>query len=162
MLAITTRYPGNFAASFGNNNKSLANGTFTAGITTTAEEEGAVATGGGTYAKKDYSNAQNYGTQALGRFSDAAGFHTIATNNAESVVGKFNQTKEGTLFQVGNGDDNDHRSNALEVYRDGHAEIQRVIDNELSVVNKGYVDNIKTELQNYVDIQLGVIENGSY
>ena len=66
------------------------------------------------------------------------------------------------MFQVGNGDDNDHRSNALEVYRDGHAEIQRVIDNELSVVNKGYVDNIKTELQNYVDIQLGVIENGSY
>lgn len=59
--------------------------------------------------------------------SMAGGLGTIATNNSELAVGKYNESttrddskgQAGTLFSVGNGSGNGNRKNALEVMDDG-------------------------------------------
>lgn len=77
----------------------------------------------------------------------------------QAVFGTFNDFVPGALFAIGNGTDDVHRSNAFEVYEDGHAEVQTMGDTDKSVVNKGYVDeltgNIETaldELHNYAQL----------
>lgn len=46
-----------------------------------------------------------------------------------------------SLFTIGNAGNDSKRSNAFEVYADGHTEIQAVGDTDNSVVTKGYVDS---------------------
>ena len=60
---------------------------------------------------------------AYGIASFVAGFHNIAVSNYQTVVGKYNNNKSNTLFEVGNGTSNSSRSNAFEVYADGHATV---------------------------------------
>ena len=56
-----------------------------------------------------------------------------------SSNGTYEEIK--TLFNVGNANNDSNRSNAFEVYADGHAEIQTVGNTDNSVVTKSYVDN---------------------
>lgn len=56
------------------------------------------------------------------------------------AVGLFNYDKENLVFQVGNGSFG-NRSNAFEVYQDGHAEIQTVGNTDNSLVNKKYLED---------------------
>lgn len=53
---------------------------------------------------------------------------------------------------IGNGTDNEHRSNAFKVYADGHAEVQTVGTSNNAVATKNYVDSAFTNLN---------IENGT-
>ena len=68
----------------------------------------------------------------------------VGDNNAgyanQAVVGKFNDNKSTTLFEVGNGTANDARSNAFEVGADGTAKVGAMGNDNLSVATKGYVD----------------------
>lgn len=50
---------------------------------------------------------------------------------------------EDMLLSIGNGTDKNNRSNAFEVYADGHAEVQTMGDTDNSVATKEYVDNLK-------------------
>ena len=77
---------------------------------------------------------------AYGTASYVGGFHNVAMQDYQTVVGKYNQNKFNTLFEVGNGADNTHRSNAFEVYLDGHAEVGLMGSTNKSVATKGYVD----------------------
>ena len=110
------------------------------------------------------SDAGGYATQAEGRFSFTRGFKTIATGlfattfgaetsaneSCQFVVGKHNDNKSNTLFEVGNGSGEGEtpKSNAFEVYLDGHAEVQTQGTTDNSIVTKKYVDNIKAEIEN--------------
>jgi hypothetical protein len=47
------------------------------------------------------------------------GEHLEFSNDSEAAVGAYNKTKSNLRFSVGNGSDESHRSNALEVYKDG-------------------------------------------
>lgn len=135
-----------------------ANGTYshTEGIRTETKEDAAGAhaegdaakayarashaEGTSTKAKGLSSHAEGYYTVANNDYSHSAGYHTKTGRNAQTVNGKWNIGKGNTLYEVGNGIGEDNRSNAFEVYEDGHAEIQTVGNNGLSVVNKDYVD----------------------
>lgn len=55
-------------------------------------------------------------------------------------MGKYNNNKETTLLEIGNGTSDTARSNAFEVYKDGHAEVQVQGTTDNSVANKNYVD----------------------
>lgn len=74
---------------------------------------------------------------AYGTASFVAGFHNTAINDYQTVVGKFNNNnKSNTLFEVGNGTDNTHRSNAFEVYQDGTIGIPNFNSNEERIGTK--------------------------
>ena len=66
---------------------------------------------------------------------------TIANYEGQFVIGKRNENKADTLFEIGNSENEYNRSNAFEVYADGHAEIQQVGTTDKSITTKKYVDD---------------------
>ena len=54
-----------------------------------------------------------------GASSHAEGVGTQTSNYGESSVGRFNESKDGLIFSVGNGTSDEERQNAFEVYEDG-------------------------------------------
>lgn len=99
------------------------------------------AEGYNTKANGKASHAAGYRSKAKADYSHASGEYSEATAQAQFVVGKYNKTNDDTLFIVGNGTSTTNRSNALEVYNDGHTEIQTMGETDNSIANKQYVDN---------------------
>jgi len=58
-----------------------------------------------------------------GDYSISLGLNTIATNYAQTVIGKNNENRTDALFEVGNGSNPFSRSNALTILKDGKTEI---------------------------------------
>lgn len=72
------------------------------------------------------SNAMGVGSHtegdycfASGDYSHAEGLSTKTIYSYQHVSGTYNDNKKGTAFEVGNGSDENSRSNAFEVYKDG-------------------------------------------
>lgn len=93
-----------------------------------------------------YSHAQGQSTKATGVASSTSGFNTEAAHTHQFVVGRYNDNKNITLFEVGNGKTNNSRSNAFEAYADGHAEVQTMGTTNKSVATKEYVDNANIDV----------------
>lgn len=101
-----------------------------------------------------------WGNTISGDSSFAHG-HKLQTNAVcQFVIGRYNDYKkfegatnpeEKALFVIGNGTDDAARSNAFEVYHDGHAKIQKQGETEDSVATKAYVDNQKDGVVNQID-----------
>jgi hypothetical protein len=89
------------------------------GSNTQATGDFSHAEGRETIALGQYSHAEGVGTVTNGLGSHAGGNYTVAYRDYDTVVGQYNADKgQSTLFTIGNGADNDHRSNAFEVYTD--------------------------------------------
>ena len=70
--------------------------------------------GTNTTASGSYSHAEGAGTITLGTASHAEGLETIAKGNFQHVQGQYNATSSvDSAFIVGNGFDNDNRSNLI-------------------------------------------------
>lgn len=65
---------------------------------------------------------------------------TEASYDHQFIAGKWNENKENTLFEVGNGSENS-RSNALEVLRDGRVKAYGTPSEDNDLVSKKYVDD---------------------
>ena len=94
-----------------------------------AEGNGSIANGqyshaeGSSTASGNGSHSQNLGTQAVGMGSHAGGLNTVAGYDYQTVIGKHNNNRSDTLFEVGNGGwsgGTDVRSNAFDVTSDGY------------------------------------------
>lgn len=99
------------------------------------------AEGVGTTASGYYSHAEGNGTIASGNSSHAQNDHTLASHAYQTAMGKYNSNKVDTLLEVGNGASDEARSNAFEVYNDGHAEIKTMGSTDNSLTTKKYVDD---------------------
>lgn len=98
--------------------------TKASGIHSHAEGIGTIASGvhshaecNGTIASGYYSHAEGGATKASGHSSHAEGFYTIASGSYQHVQGKFNVEDSDSkyAFIVGNGTDDNNRSNAFSV-----------------------------------------------
>ncbi len=125
--------------------------TFAIGFQSKADGENAIAMGNNTLASGDFSLAAGLGSvasgkqsiafsgQALGDLSMAMGVGTIAHSFGSLVLGRYSDDRTGLtdeevspiLWQdedpvlvVGNGTDEDHRNNALILYKSGDMNIQ--------------------------------------
>ena len=162
----STLAEGRCAHAEGNNTKALgasshAEGHFAEarGEASHAEGSRAFATGYASHAEGCDTQANGTGSHAGGRFAQANGDYTLAFGDcvraveyAQCSVGKnnkFNNT-QNIIFIVGNGASTSARSNAFEVYLDGHAELQTMGSTNNSIATKQYVDEaiaaIKKEL----------------
>lgn len=92
------------------------------GFGNTAQGNSSLAIGGNTDAKADRSFAQGDSSSARGENSSAFGVGTIAYGNEDISVGRYNSYRTGQSFVVGNGEDDDARSNAFVVAWDGGVE----------------------------------------
>ncbi len=93
---------------------SHAEGFYTEANGTAAHSEGYQ-----TRANGSYSHASGAYSQAYGDMSHASGCETIAKQNYQFVVGKYNKNKEDTVFEGGYGESDVSRTNVFEVYKDG-------------------------------------------
>lgn len=65
-------------------------------------------------ASGNFSHAEGLYTIASGIASHAGGQYTQATQNSMTAIGKYNNPRTDDLFNIGNGVDNNNRSNILE------------------------------------------------
>lgn len=91
-------------------------------------------------ASGNYSHAEGNWTEASGNYSHAQNDHTLASHDSQTAMGKYNSNKADTLLEVGNGAGDGARSNAFEVYDDGHAEVKTMGATDNSLTTKKYVD----------------------
>lgn len=85
------------------------------GDTTQASGESSHAEGEQTTASGAYSHAEGFQTEAGGSYSHASGLGTVASEIAQTSVGKYNTRYLGILFSVGNGTSESNRSDAFTV-----------------------------------------------
>lgn len=152
--------PGNYAVALGLANKAYGDFSFAIGGAAQAGKDGgsgtsAIALGNSVKALEKYSfasglsslangiasTATGWKTSAEGQGSFSAGLFTSAAKEGQFVVGKRNKESEA-LFVVGNGNSfvssssEEVKSNAFEVFADGHAEVQSSHENDNSVIRK--------------------------
>jgi len=105
--------------------------------------------GGETVASGDYSHAEGYNTEAEGNYSHAEGYRTeasglashaggrgtVAAGDDQTAIGRYNVVDTLKLFIIGNGTDDNNRSNAFAVNANGELDLTelaiRRIDREL-------------------------------
>ena len=99
----------------------------------TASGLGSFASGYDVWAAGDFSTALGYRSKAAGVLSTATGDSTHAKSYASFSLGRYNDTIAGSspaawvatdpLLYIGNGSDNNNRSNAAVVYKNGNVDI---------------------------------------
>lgn len=104
----------------GYNNTVSGNSASAHGGSNTASGDNSVADGTYNTASGANSSAHGESTIASGVDSTASGEGTIAGYSHQTAMGRFNENKSGNLLEVGNGSDDDARSNAMEVTADGN------------------------------------------
>jgi hypothetical protein len=126
--------------------------TVASGENSKAVGYGCQATGTNSFAEGENTKATQYNSHAEGTLSQAnavgshaAGYYTIANTQFQFAVGKFNNSLDTDLFQVGNGNADNDRKNAFRVLQDGRAKVQTAPSENDDITNKNYVDNIVEE-----------------
>jgi len=106
-----------------------------------------------TQAKGDYSHAEGQETIASGSYSHAEGYQTIASANWQHVQGQWNATSSvQSAFIVGNGTDNNNRSNLIHAAGNEIQITGSIIFNEGARITPTYYGNSYT---GYIDIVAG-------
>jgi hypothetical protein len=90
---------------------------------TTASGYASHSEGNHTTASGAFSHAEGDCTTASGQSSHAGGNETIAAYNYQTAIGRYNDNKSDTLFEVGNGSTESNKSNAFEVYKNGDVNV---------------------------------------
>lgn len=85
---------------------------------------------------------------ATGDYSFATGEGVIAQNRHSFASGKFNLPKETSIVEIGVGEDNNNRKNALEIHTDGKVLAPELTKTKIvegggqSLVTKQYIDDL--------------------
>ena len=114
-----------------------------------------------TLAIGDNSHAEGYYTTASGYVSHAQGIGTIAAGEAQDVSGKFNVSGTTQLAIIGNGTDDNNRSNLAEFFVTGIT----VSDNvRLTAQPSGLTnfDDYTLITKKYVDDAINSLETGAF
>lgn len=113
---------GEASAAFGTGNTASGAYSFTAGGSCQATNIGAFAHGYYARALSDFSTAEGYSTTTLNSYAHAQNLGTIA-RYCQTAIGKFNidDTQSTQALIIGNGTDNNNRSNIHTVDWNGNA-----------------------------------------
>jgi hypothetical protein len=126
---------GAHSVAFGHNAVTISDYTCAIGKGANAGAPYSIAMGVSSTTSGEAAFAAGVNAQAQGAHSRALGTNVIAGYVYQTVIGKNNANKEGTLFEIGNGADENNRGNAFEVYEDGTAKL-----GDKLVATEEYVD----------------------
>lgn len=102
-----------------------------------------------------YSTDEGSVNGATGDKSFAVGEGTIAQNTHSFASGKFNRPKADTIMEVGIGENDLNRKNAIEVYKDGRVLAPELTNEKIvqggshSFVTKKYIDELVIDCGSY-------------
>ncbi len=124
---------GNYSFASGFNTIASGNYSSALGFITTASGDYSSSIGAYTIASNDYATAMGYASVASGRASTALGFSTTSKAVGSFSTGLFNDISDSPspsatfptdrIFQIGNGNSEATRSNAVTVLKNGNAGI---------------------------------------
>lgn len=117
-----TTASGRSAHAEGNSQTASGNGSHAEGSGTTASGDSSHAEGGGTTASGNGSHAEGGATTASGDYSHSGGYGTQASEAYQTAIGKYNNyagPSTSYAFIIGNGTDDNNRSNAFAIKWDG-------------------------------------------
>lgn len=114
-----TKASGNYSHAEGSITSASGSNAHAEGTVTLASGDYSHAEGGATTASGSNAHAEGSNTTAGGNYSHAQNNHTVAGYANQTAMGSFNDNKSTNLLEVGNGTDDDNRSNAMEVTADG-------------------------------------------
>lgn len=97
---------------------SHAEGSFTKAVGRIAHAENYHTTASGVC-----SHAEGYEAEASGKYAHAGGYRTIAGQTYQTAIGRCNDNRTDTIFEIGNGATYNARNNALAVTWDGNVEL---------------------------------------
>lgn len=108
------------------------------------------------------SHAEGNATRASGKNSHAEGLGTIANEDYQHVSGKYNANNANALFIVGNGTDSTHRSNALEVLKNGDVIIgnTEITNHVINLLNDNSIVSAVGDLQISSENDIGIFSGG--
>lgn len=111
-------------------------------------------------ASGNYSHSEGYYTSASGDCSHAGGNNTTAGYIYQTAIGKYNDNKSTSIFEVGNGTP-DVRSNALELTTEGQLTTAGDIINGNGVSLDELLDKLtwKTRLHEFTQISINQVIN---
>lgn len=125
-----------------------SNGSHAEGSGTTASGGyGSHAEGANSKASGKVSHAEGEGTEASADYSHAGGIHTISNTVAGTAIGKYNISGNNKLFVVGNGTDDNNRSDAFVVYDNGNI----LFNNNLFMSGSGHSQFLTYAQQDYAN-----------
>lgn len=110
-----TNASGKYSHTEGYMTEATTNNAHAEGNQTKAQGNSAHAEGKLTVAANDFSHAGGLSSTASGVGSFAHGNYVMTTKDYEIAFGKYNASNEDTIFSVGNGADENNRSNILEI-----------------------------------------------
>ena len=153
---LETEASGNSSHAEGYSTRAIGQAAHAEGSTSEASGYGSHAEGANTMASGTDSHAEGNSTIARGIYSHAAGYGTTAKNKSQYVFGEYNiidltvldESNRGTYVEiVGNGTDNNTRSNARTLDWNGNEVLAGKLTvgagpvNSMDVTTKQYVDN---------------------
>lgn len=130
----STTASGYNSTSMGGLTTATGNFSTSMGYATTATGDASTSMGASTTAKGIYSTSMGFVTNATGYVSTSMGYYTTATGTVSTsmgvetkaksdyslVIGRYNDTTgTNSLFEIGNGTNNNARSNAMTVLQNG-------------------------------------------
>lgn len=116
-----------------------------------AEGQYSHAEGNNTYATSEGSHAEGYNTYAGGKYSHAAGYGTVTSYDAETAIGKYNISKDDSIFTIGDGESNDNRHNVIEVNKNS-TYVNNTAYLNSTYISNAYCGNLTADISNsYVD-----------
>ena len=155
-IGISTKASGNWSTAFGESTTASGQGATAMGGFSTASGQNSTAIGYSTLASGIRSTTFGQNTTASGINSSAAGWGTIAKANSSFSIGSFNENsdnpalwtlkKSDRIFQIGNGESNDSRSNTLTILRDGRMGINNITSPDAMLHIKG-IPNIGSKIK---------------
>lgn len=120
---------GDYSHVEGQNNQAQGMGTHVEGSNNKAEGDYSHVEGSNNLAQGQCSHVEGSNNRAEGRCSHAGGEGTVASTNHQFAIGKYNlphNDSEGILFAIGNGADDDRRSDALTVNDKGELQVKDI------------------------------------
>ncbi|MBL0144780.1 MAG: tail fiber domain-containing protein [Chitinophagaceae bacterium] len=113
---------GNISTSMGELTTASGPASTSMGTSTLASGVASTSMGGGTIASGNTATSMGSNTIASGDVSTSMGLYTKAKSDYSLVIGKYNDTTatSGRLFEIGNGNSDNTRSNALTVLTNGN------------------------------------------
>lgn len=124
--------------SFGFDTTSSGVCSFAEGRTTEASGDYSHAEGNGTVASGESAHAEGSNTTASGQCSHASGCGTIASNDNQFVVGQYNSEMSNSIFIIGDGTDDETRSNVVSIDHGGflrRAGVNVGVENKLTATS---------------------------
>ena len=120
---------GYISIAMGGNTNSTGSYSTTMGTETLASGHSCVAMGKATRATADFATAMGRTTTASGYASTSIGYQTIADQDNMLAIGQYNtEDNTNTLFAVGNGTDDNNRSDAFTILNNGTVKIKNTTD----------------------------------